>query len=328
MNNKGLKKLKELCEEKSHLPVYEFICGKELKPGHTYSSPMRDGDSRPSFSIYISQNGRILWKDFAYGEGDVFKAVEIKYNCNFSESIRIVSGILGVTEDQIPKPKGTATLAQIGKLFKKESKTLCYYKDAIDTAPHKAFLAEYSMNNLEYVIDHGWLPIESATIKKDDRSHTYFPFNGKSMWAIRIDSSIKFYRPGASIKYIGNTVRNDVYGIDRLVYDKDRPCLITGGHKDKLVGGYHLSDLAQTICFNSEGIIPEDSIMMNILTNSSRVFVWYDNDKAGIEGTRKIVQKHPFIIPIYHMCPQNDIAEIVREEGPSLLRNEFKNQLY
>lgn len=328
MELKGLGKLKQLCEEKSHLPVYEFIAGKELKPGKTYSSPMRDGDSRPSFSIYVSQNGRVLWKDFAYGEGDVFAAIQIKYNCDFNESIRIVAGILGVTEDQIPKPKGTAVLSQIGKLFKKESRSICYYKDATDLSSHKSFLAEYAMNDMQYAIRNGWIPVQSGTVKKDGKERTYYPMKDKSMWAIKIGSSIKFYRPGAEIKYIGNTIRSDVYGLDQLKHDPERPCLITGGHKDKLVAGYHLSEIAQTICFNSEGIVPDEEVMMQILQKSSKVYVWYDNDKAGMIGTKKLVDRYPFVIPIYHMCPQNDIAQIVKEKGPGLLRNEFKNQLY
>jgi len=319
-------KLKLLCDERDHMPVYEFLAQRELKPGATYKSPMRDGDQRPSFSVFISKGGKVLWKDFAYGEGDVYAAVMQKYNCDFQESVRITAGILGVTEDQIPKPKGTAIIAQLNKILKKEERAVCWYKDAEDLTVHKAFLAEYRMNDIEYAITMGFIPVDWGKIRKGSEEYVYR--STASMWAIKINSSIKFYRPGCTPKYIGNTIREDVYGLDQLVHDPARPTIIMAGHKDKLVGGYHLRDVAQTICMNSEGIVPDEPLMMGIFKKSSRIFVWYDNDKAGILGTKKLIERYPFIRPIYHMSQLNDVAQIVKEEGPSTLRNEFHNQTW
>jgi len=321
-------KLKILCDERDHMPVYNFIAGRELKTGSTYVSPMRDGDSRPSFSVFVSKGGKILWKDFAYGEGDIYTAVQEKYNCDFPESIRIVAGILGVTEDQIPKPKGTAIIAQLNKILSKEERAICWYQDATSEHVHKAFLAEYKMNDIEYAKSNGFIPIDWGKVKKNGKESIYWPASMASMWAIKVNNSIKFYRPGAEPKYIGNTVREDVYGLKDLIHDTSRPTVIVAGHKDKLVGGYHLRDIAQTICFNSEGIVPDERLFLEIFSKSSRMFVWYDNDKAGMIGTKKLIERYPVIRPIYHMSQLNDVSQIVKEEGPTALRNEFINQTW
>lgn len=324
-----IRKLKELCEERDHLKVYEFLANRELRIGGVYTSPMRDRDRKPSFSVYRSKEGKVLWKDFAFGEGDVYAAVMLKYGCGFRDSVIKVAGILGVTEDQILKPKGGSMSFMINKAIPKKKITDCTYMETDLSDDHVRFLNSFGITDIEYARRSRWIPISSGSARDrvTGEGTSLGPARGSVMWAILIGKSIKFYRPGADkMKYFGNSVQGDVYGIEDI--SLELPTLICAGHKDKMVGSYHLSGLANVICFNSESIIPDEMIILDIFRRSKSIYVWYDNDKAGMNGTKKIIDKYPFVQPIYHMSELNDLSQIAAVEGGEAVKREFKRQTF
>jgi hypothetical protein len=69
--------------------IYSHYIGKELELNTRYSSPLREGDDNPSFSLFSSKkDNRIYFKDHATSwKGDVFQFVKILMGLGKPDSI-------------------------------------------------------------------------------------------------------------------------------------------------------------------------------------------------------------------------------------------------
>lgn len=101
------------------------------------------------------------------------------------------------------------------------------------------------------------------------------------------DSRKKLYFPlrEGKAKFITNCLRNDIGGIESLpVYGKQ--LIITKSYKDYRV----IKNLGKNVIwFQNEGMIPDDSVLLPLLSRFEKVIVWFDNDFAGITATNKVV---------------------------------------
>lgn len=311
------------CNELDHTPVYRYLLG-DVKLGQSIRSPIRDGDKSPSFNIFRSAtSGRVVWKDFAYGTGDVYDLVKIKYNCSFKRAVEIVAEILGVQEGEVPLPVGQGILKALSKIVRYDPPAECWYEPAgtDELKLAEAWLQMFGMT-LPMISAWDWVPIRSASVAKGDKKQVFLPEKGMPMFAIHIERNIKFYRPGSRLKYIGNTNKSDVYGQKWMhpgsSHPYARPTLIVGGHKDAMVS---LSCLygngINVVTFNSEGIVPDEEKMLELYEQSGSIFVAYDNDEAGERGADKLVKQYPYIVKLKlpHIAHVNDIADMVQQTG-------------
>ena len=102
---------------------------------------------------------------------------------------------------------------------------------------------------------------------------------------------LKVYRPltnNKKNKWIGNTCREDVQGIDNLDYTKDL-IILTSSLKDAIV----LHQLGYpSIALNSEGTHPTLDVI-SLINKFKYKYVLYDNDEAGLNYSKSLMEKIP-----------------------------------
>ena len=59
--------LKDILDKVNDLDIYTYCLG-QFKVGKLMNSPLRSGDKNPSFGIFHSKTGGLLWKDLGTGE--------------------------------------------------------------------------------------------------------------------------------------------------------------------------------------------------------------------------------------------------------------------
>ena len=69
--------LKDLLEKLSDYDIYSYYLGS-FKPGKLINSPLRPDDKIPSFAIFPSKTGDLLFKDHGTGEaGNALKFIKL-----------------------------------------------------------------------------------------------------------------------------------------------------------------------------------------------------------------------------------------------------------
>ena len=87
--------LKDILDGISDYDIYAYYIGK-FKVGKLYNSPLRNNDLIPSFAIFPSRNGDLLFKDFG---GDSLRAIAFVsklFDLNFPETLRKINYDFGL----------------------------------------------------------------------------------------------------------------------------------------------------------------------------------------------------------------------------------------
>lgn len=248
----------------------------ELKLRKAFCSPLRN-DSNPSFSIFPTKDGSILYKDHANGEsGDVFKFLKQLWNCSIYEVYqKIVDDLPSTVELAKQKQRVCAQDITISIRRQKFSQSdLDYwnrYNISIDT------LTRYKVTAIKYFVIDG---IVQAEHKQDD-----------PMFAYKVNDKFKIYRPLTKYKknkWRGSLSKRNVFGLEQLP-KQGNMLIITKSLKDVMV----LYDLGyDAVAPASESTeIPSD-IMLDLLNRFKTVIFFFDNDEAGIQFSTKMANKY------------------------------------
>ena len=72
--------LKDLLDKLDDYTIYSYYLGA-FKPGRLMNSPLRPDDKIPSFAIFPSKTGDLLFKDHGTGEyGNSLKFIKLSYS--------------------------------------------------------------------------------------------------------------------------------------------------------------------------------------------------------------------------------------------------------
>lgn len=97
----------------------------------------------------------------------------------------------------------------------------------------------------------------------------------------------KIYFPYGSTRFISTCTQNDIGSVKHILYEKDY-LLITKSYKDCRI----LRNLSvNSVWFQNEGMIPEDKILISLINPFIKIFIFFDNDKAGINASNNLKQK-------------------------------------
>lgn len=251
--------------------------GLDLKK--SLNSPIRE-DRHKSFSIYINREGNIRWKDFGTGEGGTVKQLYELLN---------------------------------GKRV--ELKGEIFYEDNIKN-DIKINVREYSDRDIEYwgryyvskdILDrYNVKSLDSFEYKKK----VYY--NKLYMFSIRYYEGVyKIYMPYSKMKFFHNCLSDMVFGQYQI--DKsDKRVIITKSFKDVLVLrvlGYNgISVMSETI--NPDSIRYYMDIFRD---NGYRVYLLFDNDRAGMLNSVKWVNRYD--IKLLLLDRYKDISDYIYNVG-------------
>ena len=286
--------------------IFAFYIGKNFKIGSVIKNPFRQVDHHPSFSIYTSKEGQLMYKDFSTGEsGDCIKFIMKLFNVKYNKAL------LQIYNEMIERDYHQVMKISIKESKKKSStkiETKKKYFNQVDLdywnqfGITKEFLKEYKVSP----ISNYWINGELSNYKWTKKDPAY---------ELCIYCKTKIYRPlcaDKSQKFIGNCTIWDLFGYEQLSPTGD-VLIITKSFKDMAVlklNSYH------SVAVQGEGMSIPEEIISDLRNRFKRIIVLYDRDKTGITNARKLVKMYNFdfaFIPKKYKV--KDVSDLRKEYG-------------
>jgi len=281
-------KILELIDEDS---IFELVFGHKPEEHEYTTSPFRD-DKSPGCYFEYSTSGRLKFVDWASDyyvnntkmvSMDCFDAVKIYYNLpNFYQTLLFVYNHLIKGEELTARP--SKNLKE--RIEKIETDIL------IETREFNHIDANYwnkykiSSQNLK---DDKVFAVRKFRINSNKSSGKItYPYKPTYAYTDFNSNKKKLYCPTGSkkFKFITNCGKNDIGGVSSLSHTKDN-LIITKSYKDCRViknQGYDV------VWFQNEGMFPDIFILLQVVSGYKEIIVFFDNDRAGIEASSKLVE--------------------------------------
>ena len=297
--------LRDLLDKLDDYTIYSYYLGS-FKPGKLMNSPLRSDDKMPSFAIFPSKTGGLLFKDHGTGEsGNALKFIKLYKGIQTRnelerELLRIVrlsnptSNVATVTRTYTPR--GDTDIGIVRQPFTEVDKK--YWKQfhiSIDT------LKKFNVFSIKYFLCNR---VVRGTYKEDS-----------PMYAYKVYDRFKIYRPLASkyTKWRTNLTNRYVQGLAELPVEGGNLLIITKSLKDVMCL-YEMGFSA--IAASSETtFIPED-ILQSLRSKWNHVVILYDRDRTGMLKSRDYSKRYKLdCIFVHKKFKAKDISDAVRDNG-------------
>ena len=292
----------------------EHYLGVPIKKG-LFKSPLRQ-DNHPTCAFYKSKTGELRFKDFRGDHNmNAFDVVMHRFNCSFYLALQIIANDFGL----ITRPD------------MKKNKSKINYSDVEFEETEQAIIRVEIREFQDYEL-RWWerFGITEKTLKKfkvfsckniwlnGNLFYTETPNvlkfgyyggikDGVELWRIYTPTQRKF-------KFVGNWKSNKLQGASLLPKEGGDILCITKSQKDVMLL-YELGIPAIAPC--SENTFVTDKQYEKLKSNFKHIFVFFDNDRAGISNLVKIKRQYPELICT--CIPRNrgskDISDFYAKHG-------------
>ena len=274
----------QLMEYYLHIPIKKGL----------FRSPLRK-DKSVTCSVFRSNKGTLLFKDFATGEAlNCFEIVKRLFNCNYFEALRIIANDFGIIHDKsLRKNTGKINYNPVKIQDKELSKIQVEIQDFTDL--ELKWWAKYGITPeilkhfLVYSCKHVFL--NGQLVAKSQQHCPIFGYYGGKVKenGENIELWRCYFPQRKSYRWISNYPKNKIQGYDKLP-KSGKICVITKSLKDCMaLYAYGIPACAP----NSETIIPSETVVNNLLERFEYVFCLWDNDYTGVTFLNKIKRKFP-----------------------------------
>lgn len=291
-NELTMSNIRKLVDDYSLISHY---IGIELDVNTRYSSPLREKDDDPSFSIFWGYGGsnanKLYFKDQALNiSGDVFDFLKILLNAqNMTDVLRQVNHDLGLgLEGQ--EAKGLVTTIIKNRPLAKERPGI----EFVVQEPTKEF-KNYWWNKYEVTKPYTDFYNTSCV------SATHYVFAERTQILTPPDLCIgytigafnKLYRPFAEkrMKFRNNFPPYYVEGHMQIDWSRNDLLVITKSLKECILFRKHWD--VQGVAGKSETTMIPPHIMAIYIAHFKRIVIWLDPDQAGIDSTLKYLALYP-----------------------------------
>lgn len=299
------------------------------KLGQKFCSEVRK-DSSPTCCIGKYGN-KLLYRDFSEPNSlDCFAYIQLKYGVNFQESLEMINMDFNLNLISFKKIIRNTTLASKTNFnIEKAQKMPTEIKVKIrkwNKHDRRYWNNKYEFNIKDlkkfniYPLDGFWM--NNRYFKAGYNTYGYYfgkLKDNRNAW--------KIYQPNDTKggKWFSNTTEEIFQGFNQLPLFGDI-LIITKSLKDVVVL-YKLG--INAIAPQGESIIITYELVKSLKKRFKTIFVLYDNDKAGIIATNKIVKTHN-LIAFYMPSIVKDASDFVEAYGYDKLSNyleigEWKN---
>ena len=297
--------LKDLLEKVSDYDIYSYYLGS-FKPGKLMNSPLRPDDKIPSFAIFPSKTGDLLFKDHGTGEaGNALKFIKLYKGIDTREElerellriVRKMNPMLGEVKAKSVKTVGLG-LTDIGIVrqpFTEVDKK--YWKQfhiSLET------LKRFNVFSIKYFLCNN---IVRGIYKEDN-----------PMYAYKVDSKFKIYRPLASkyTKWRTNLTNENIQGYAQLV-PFGNLLFITKSLKDVMC----LNEMGfSAVSPSSETTFIPDDILSGLKERFKHIVILYDRDEAGVKNARQYSRQYGLDAMFVHKkFKAKDISDAVKANG-------------
>lgn len=308
--------IKDLLELVDDYTIYSYYLGADLQVGKLINSPLRSDDLIPSFAIFRSKTGDLLFKDHGSGEaGNALKFLKLYKGIQTREELerellRIVRKSNPerkiVSDNHIHISSGLPTdIGIVRQSFTNVDKQ--YWKQfgiSIDT------LKKFNVFSIKYFLCNS---VVRGTYKETS-----------PMYAYKVQDRFKIYRPLASkyTKWRTNLTNEYVQGLAELPKEGGDLLIITKSLKDVMCL-YEMGFYA--IAASSETTFIPDHIVQSLRSKWKHILILYDRDKPGMKKAREYSHKTKFdAFFVHRKFNSKDISDAVKNNS----FNEVKDWLY
>ena len=297
--------LRDLLDKLSDYDIYAYYLGP-FKPKTLMNSPLRPDDKIPSFAIFPSKTGDLLFKDHGTGEaGNALKFVKLIRGIQSREELekellRIVrrmnpnQTIRSVTREYV-----SSSVTDIGIVRQPfnttDKKYWGQFHVSLDT------LKKFNVFSIKYFLCNS---VVRGTYKETS-----------PMYAYKVYDKFKIYRPLASkyTKWRTNLTNRHVQGLAELPQGGGNLLIITKSLKDVMclyeMGYYAIAASSETT------FIPED-ILKSLHSKWKHIVILYDRDRTGMLRAREYGKKYKLdTIFVHKKFKAKDISDAVKGNG-------------
>ena len=294
--------------------IYTYYIGENLELKTRYSSPLRKGDDNPSFCLFEGRGNRIFFKDHATSyKGDVFNFVRILMTDGKPEKIPFESVLKKIDNDLqigLYSENGLPSKLPIKRLIslpKKESYTI---KITSHKIPTKNYI-NYWKDKYDIELDTlNYYNVSDVAVLHYVNKSKVLQFVPNSLCiAYRIGGRYEIYHPfeDKKKKFRNDLPENWIKGYLQLKHNNDF-LIITKAMKEVIFFRQHFD--WDAVAGKSETTMIPNHLMLKLLKEYKRVYIWLDPDKAGQDSQNNYLTKYPSLIPIkYNQTEQKDVTD-------------------
>lgn len=274
--------LRDLLDKLDDYDIYSYYLGN-FKVGKLMNSPLRSDDRVPSFAIFKSGDGALLFKDHGSGEaGNALKFV--KLYCGIKTRNELEKELLRIVRKTSPINNGTkSTYVKTADLRQTDIGIVRQPFTKIDKQYWKQFgisldtLRKFNVFSIKYFLCNS---VVQGTYK-----------DTSPMYAYKVYDKFKIYRPLASkyTKWRTNLTTRHVQGLAELPVEGGNLLIITKSLKDVMC----LYEMGfNAIAASSETTFIPDDILKPLCSKWKHVVILYDRDKTGMRRAREYSKKY------------------------------------
>lgn len=301
------------------------------------SSPLRDDDDRPSFSMQ-ERGGRVFWKDFGTGDkGSAVMLLARLWHVTYQEALLKIQLD---TEGRIPRVSllrryngkvrltGNSTIKVRTRPWKKWDEE--FWKSFGISAAFCQWCNVYPVSHAFFSKKDESGREQTVCVPMDKYAYAYFEWkDGKE--------SIKLYQPySQTMKWLSKH-DSSVWDLWKQAFlwadsKSNEAVILTSSRKDAMCLWENLG--IPSMSLQGEGYVPKAQVMKQVFEKFKKVFIWYDNDfkhgndNPGQDNARKLIAMYPGLINI--CIPDSyrakDPSDLYRAWGKDVLVDVWKSQ--
>ena len=297
--------LRDLLDKLDDYTIYSYYLGP-FKPGKLMNSPLRNDDRIPSFAIFSTKDGALLFKDHGTGvAGNAIKFIKLYRGIETRDElerellkiVRKTNPNMEIRTNNYTKlvGSGVTDIGIVRQPFTDVDKR--YWKQfhiSIDT------LKTFNVFSIKYFLCNNTV----RGIYKEDNP----------MYAYKVDDKFKIYRPLSSkyTRWRTSLTNNNVQGYAQLP-EFGNLLIITKSLKDVMClyeMGYSAIAASSETTF-----IPED-VLKALRSKWKHIVILYDRDKTGMKTAREYSKQYKLdAIFVHKKFKAKDISDAVRDNG-------------
>ena len=302
--------LRDLLDKVDDYTIYSYYLGA-FKPGKLMNSPLRNDDKMPSFAIFQTKDGALLFKDHGTGvSGNALKFLKLYRNIQTrdeleKELLRIVrrfnqtSNVATVTRSYTSKED--TDIGIVRQPFTEVDKK--YWKQfhiSLDT------LKLYNVFSIKYYLCNR---VVRGTYK-----------DTSPMYAYKVYDKFKIYRPLASkyTKWRTNLTNRHVQGLAELPYEGGNLLIITKSLKDVMC----LHEMGfNAISPSSETTFVPDDILRKLRRKWKYIVILFDRDATGMLKAREYSKQYKIdAIFVHKKFHAKDISDAIKNNNFNVVK--------
>ena len=296
--------LRDLLDKLDDYTIYSYYLGA-FKPGKLMNSPLRSDDKMPSFAIFATKDGALLFKDHGTGiAGNALKFLKLYKGIQTRDELE--KELLRIVKQSNPTGNATAVTRSYTSKGDTDIGIVRQPFTEVDKKYWKQFhisletLKRFNVFSIKYFLCNN---IVRGIYKEDN-----------PMYAYKVDSKFKIYRPLASkyTKWRTNLTNENIQGYAQLV-PFGNLLFITKSLKDVMC----LNEMGfSAISPSSETTFIPDDILSGLKERFKHIVILYDRDEAGVKNARQYSRQYKLDAMFVHKkFKAKDISDAVKANG-------------